>query len=122
MGMIMDTLVMMQRMNCSKQSTPWLAAVGIQSIKVSSCINEAKGIDGNMKINGHHGNSRRRYLAVDTLGLPWAIHVGTTDHHDGEAGLEPLHQMDSQNMDMVKVIRGGAAYGGVSEDDKVIYR
>jgi len=114
--LIMSELSSMERIACDREATPSLLAVDSQSIKAASCISEDRGIDGNKKING-----RKRHIAVDTMGLPWAVHVGAANQHDGEAGLELLHELDSLGLERLSLIRGDSAYGGVFKDGSMWY-
>ena len=66
--LIMSELSAMERAECDRESTPSLVAVDSQSVKASPCVSEDRGIDGGKKVNG-----RKRHIAVDTLGLPWAV-------------------------------------------------
>ena len=118
--LIMSTLSSMERVDCDRQATPSLIAVDSQSIKAAPFVSEDRGIDGNKKINAAW-NGRKRHIAVDTMGLPFAVHVGAADRHDGEAGLELLHEMDGLGLERLDLIRGDSAYGGVFKDGAVWY-
>ncbi|QHT71530.1 transposase [Rhodocytophaga rosea] len=63
------------------------------------------GVDGNKKIDG-----RKRHLAVDSLGLPWAIYVGAANESDAVAGFELLPQLKSCRR--LSLICADAAYRG----------
>ena len=106
--LIMRALSSMERENCDRQVKPSLLAFDSQSVKAAPFVHEERGIDGGKNVNG-----RKRHIAVDTQGLPWAVYVGRANQHDGEAGLGLLHQLDSVGMDRLKTIRGDSAYGGV---------
>jgi hypothetical protein len=79
-------------------ATPSQIAVDSQSVKQSGCFSGQVGADGHKKRDG-----RKRHLAVDSLGLPWAMriphkvrwsaHVGAADQQDGIAGLELMPQL-----------------------------
>ena len=114
--LIMNALSSMERVACDREPTPSLVAVDSQSIKAAPCINEDIGIDANKKING-----RKRHIAVDTMGLPWAVYVGAAGQHDGEAGLELLYQLDGLELERLHLIRGDFAYGGVFKDGAMWY-
>lgn len=114
--LIMSALSSMERVCCDKPPTPSLVAVDSQSVKAAPYINEDRGIDGNKKING-----RKRHIAVDTMGLPWAVYVGAASQHDGEAGLELLHELGRLDLERLTLIRGDSAYGGVFKDGAVWY-
>lgn len=114
--LIMSALSSMERVDCDRQETPSLIAVDSQSIKAAPFVSEDRGIDGNKKING-----RKRHIAVDTMGLPFAVYVGAADQHDGEAGLELLHEMDHLGLKRLDLIRGDSAYGGTFKDSAIWY-
>ncbi len=105
---IMSELSKKEREQNKKEPTPSLVAVDSQSVKVAPFVREAKGIDGNKKING-----RKRHIVVDSLGLPVAIYVGSAQQHDGEAGLELLPIVEAKNFERLKLIRADKAYNGV---------
>ena len=52
---------------------------------------EATGIHGGKKLNG-----RKRHIAVDKLGLPWAIVVTSAQVYDTEAGCMLIDQLKGQ--------------------------
>lgn len=114
--LIMNTLVVKERIRNDRDACPSLIAVDSQSIKAAPSISEDRGIDGNKKING-----RKRHLAVDTLGLPWVIHVGAANQHDGEAGLELLYQMEALKLERLELIRADSTYGGLFEESAKWY-
>ncbi len=82
------------------------AAVDSQSVKKGSLISVETGIDGNKSVNG-----RKRHIAVDTLGLPLALHVSAANKHDGAEGIELLWQLDKAS-DRLSLIRADQAYKG----------
>lgn len=106
--LVMNALVKKERLRQGREETPSLLAVDSQSIKAEPGVSEDRGIDGNKNVNG-----RKRHLAVDTMGLPWAIHVGRANQHDGEAGLELLPKLEGLELERLRLIRGDAAYSKV---------
>lgn len=78
---ILDSLVVKERKRQQRQETPSLLAIDNQSVKIMQFIGEETGIDANKKING-----RKRSIAVDRLGLPWALAVTGANVSDNEAG------------------------------------
>lgn len=84
----LSMLVKQERERQTRITTPSRVAVDSQSVKQSGCFSEQIGVDGNKKIDG-----RKRHIAVDSLGLPWAIYVGAANEADGVAGLEILPQL-----------------------------
>lgn len=73
-----DQLNQLAREKQGKQATPSLVCIDSQSIKTAPFISQAKGIDGNKRING-----RKRHLLVDTLGLIWGVVVSEANVADG---------------------------------------
>ena len=109
--LIMNTLASKERRRQNRQGRPSLLIVDSQSIKLAPFIWESRGVDGHKKVNG-----RKRHILTDTLGLPWAIHVGPANQHDGEAGLELLPKMEGLGLERLATIRADSAYGGTFKD------
>jgi transposase len=105
-GEILVLLVGQERKRVAKQGQASVAAVDSQSVKKGSLINLDTGIDGNKNVNG-----RKRHLAVDTLGLPLALHVSAANKQDGVEGLELLWQLDKASS-RLELIRADGAYKG----------
>jgi transposase len=80
---ILDALVVEERKRQQRQETPSLLAVDSQSVKTINFVSLDTGIDGAKKLNG-----RKRHLAVDTLGLPWATLVTSAGVSDSAAGCQ----------------------------------
>ncbi len=76
-------LAVRERKKAGRQALPSVLAIDSQSAKITQFTTEAKGIDGNKKVNG-----RKRHLAVDALGIPWAIHITAANEADTTAGYE----------------------------------
>lgn len=102
----LQRLVSLEREKQQRQPSPSRVAVDSQSVKQSGCFSNQVGIDGNKKIDG-----RKRHLAVDALGLPWAIYVGAADEQDGLAGLELLPQL-AKATNRLSLICADNAYKG----------
>ena len=78
---LLDSLVVKERKRQQREDTPSLLAIDSQSVKIMQFIAEQTGIDGHKLING-----RKRSIAVDRLGLPWALAVTSANTSDNEAG------------------------------------
>ncbi|MVM36310.1 IS5 family transposase [Spirosoma sp. HMF4905] len=78
---ILDSLVVKERKRQQRAMTPSLLAIDSQSVKIMQFIEEDTGLDANKRING-----RKRSIAVDRLGLPWALAVTGAHVSDNEAG------------------------------------
>ncbi len=112
-------LTLLVRKECQRQGRDELAsaaAVDSQSVKKGGLITLDTGVDGGKQVNG-----RKRHLAVDTLGLPLALHVSAAQEHDGQAGVELLWQLE-QASDRLKVLRADQAYGGHFKDCAQVYQ
>ena len=78
---LLDTLTVLERKRQAREETPRLLAVDSQSVKTVAFVSLETGIDGGKWVNG-----RKRHLAVDTLGLPWAVLVTAANVSDTAAG------------------------------------
>lgn len=97
-------LVEQERKRQGREAQPSRVAIDSQSVKQCGCFSNQVGVDGNKKIDG-----RKRHLAVDSLGLPWAIYVGAANESDAIAGFELLPQLKSKRLTL---ICADAAYRG----------
>lgn len=86
---ILRELVAKERVRQGKEAEPTAGAIDSQSVKKSGFITLNTGIDGNKYVNG-----RKRFLVVDTLGLPLAIFVCAANLFDSVAGIELLPLLD----------------------------
>jgi transposase len=85
-GMIEEALTFLavrERKKAGRQALPSVLAMDSQSAKIVQFTCEEKGIDGHKKVNG-----RKRHLAVDCLGIAWAVHVTAANEADTAAGYE----------------------------------
>jgi transposase len=102
----LSTLVIEERQRQDRQAQPCRLAVDSQSVKQCGCFSTQVGVDVHKKIDG-----RKRHLAVDSLGLPWAIYVGAAHEADGIAGLELLPQCATASQ-RLSLICADSAYQG----------
>jgi hypothetical protein len=110
-----ETLVEKQRKRQGREAEPSRIAIDSQSVKQCGCFSEQVGVEGNKKIDG-----RKRHLAVDSLGLPWAMqiphkvrwsaYVGAANEADAIAGFDLLPQLKSCKR--LSLICAAAAYRG----------
>ena len=84
----LDNLNAHTRRKEGRFETPSLLALDSQSVKKTSFIHIETGVDGGKNING-----RKRHIAVDTLGLPWAIAVTSAQTSDNEGGKLLIDQL-----------------------------
>jgi len=77
---LLDRLVVKERVRQQREETPSLLAIDSQSVKIMQFIEQETGVDGNKCING-----RKRNIAVDRLGLPWALAVTAANTSGNEA-------------------------------------
>jgi putative transposase len=105
-GKILAFLVEKERVRQGRNRQASAVAIDSQSVKKGSLISLDTGIDGNKKVNG-----RKRHLAVDSLGLPLALHVSAANKHDGQESIELLWQLEKASS-RLELIRADHAYQG----------
>lgn len=105
-SILLGYLVQKERHRQNRNAEASLVAIDSQSVKTGTLISLDTGFDGHKLING-----RKRQLAVDTLGLPLAMHVGAANIHDTEGGIELLWQIQEAS-NRVEVICADKAYRG----------
>jgi putative transposase len=103
---VLAALVVRERERQGREKQASAVAVDSQSVKKGMLIFLDTGVDGGKKVNG-----RKRHLAVDTLGLPLAMHVSPANEQDGQAGVELLWQLEKAS-DRLELIRADHAYCG----------
>lgn len=108
-------LVELERVRQGRLKYASCVAVDSQSVKIGSLISIETGIDGGKKING-----RKRHLAVDTLGLPLALHVSKANIYDGEGGIELLWQLERASP-RIELLRTDNSYRGDFEISAAYY-
>jgi transposase len=89
---VLDFLAVREREKQGRQSMPSVLAIDSQSIKIVQFTCEGKGIDGNKKVNG-----RKRHLAVDGLGIPWAVYITGANVADSKAGYELVAKLKGKS-------------------------
>jgi len=112
---VLAVLVIKERKRQRREEHASAAAVDSQSVKKASLISLDTGIDGGKRVNG-----RKRHVAVDTLGLPLALHVSSAQEQDGQAGVELLWQLE-QASDRLTLIRADHSYQGYFQDCAGLY-
>ncbi len=95
---IVDVLIVKERRRQEREDSPSLLAFDSQSSKKVAFIDLDTGIDGGKKVNG-----RKRHLAVDTLGLPWAIYVSAANVSDNQGGCQLIDQLKGKVPRMQKI-------------------
>jgi len=91
------------RQQAGKKPTPSVAIVDSQSIRTAEG-GEERGFDAGKKITG-----RKRHLAVDTLGLVWALVVHGAHWQDYDGACFVLHKLKA--LGRLRVVFGDSAYG-----------
>jgi putative transposase len=92
------------RRSVGKRSKPTAAILDSQSVRTAEG-GEQRGYDAGKKITG-----RKRHLAVDTLGLVWAVVVHGADWQDQEGAHFVLRLLNRQCR-RLKVVFADSAYG-----------
>lgn len=100
---IHETLCRKVRQRAGKKPTPSVAIIDSQSIRTAEG-GEERGFDAGKKITG-----RKRHLAVDTLGLVWAVVVHGAHWQDQDAGCFVFNKLKA--FGRIRVIFGDSAYG-----------
>lgn len=93
------------RTNLGRNKKTSFIIIDAQSVKTTDCA-ENKGYDAGKKIAGI-----KRHIAVDTNGLPHAIHVTTANVTDRNGALEMFMAQKEQLSD-IKNVLGDGGYSG----------
>lgn len=115
-SIVLAYVVQKERLRRDREPGASRVAVDSQSVKKGAFISIETGFDGGKMVNG-----RKRHLAVDSFGLPLAMHVSAANVHDGEGGIELLWQLNEAT-DRLEVICADQAYGGYFKDCADIYQ
>ena len=91
---LLNFLSVRERLKAGRQALPSVLAIDSQSVKVVQFTQQEKGIDGNKYVNG-----RKRHIAVDCLGIPWAIHITAANIADATAGYQLVEKLKGKSVD-----------------------
>ncbi|MDJ1492168.1 IS5 family transposase [Cytophagaceae bacterium DM2B3-1] len=89
---VLDKLAIKARTKMKRKSTPSMLVIDSQSVKITQFTYEETGIDGAKWING-----RKRHVAVDSLGIPWALVVTAANVCDSEGGEHLAQQLKGKS-------------------------
>ncbi|MBC8111622.1 MAG: IS5 family transposase, partial [Verrucomicrobia bacterium] len=106
---LLDFLAFRLRVWAKRADSPSVLALDSQRVKIVQFTSEEKGIDGGKFINETGGwNGRKRHIAVDCLGIPWAVLVTAGNISDGAAGDILMGQLKgkSERLKTLKVDKG----------------
>jgi transposase len=98
-------LVQQIRINSKREERTSFIIVDAQSVKNTDTA-ENKGYDAGKKVSGI-----KRHIAVDTQGLPHAIHVTTANITDREGAIEMISN-SKENLENVKNVLVDGGYSG----------
>ena len=103
-----------ERKNLGRNSTPSLLILDSQSVK-NTDLPEISGYDAGKKVKGI-----KRHIAVDTQGLPHAIHLSAANVSDRDGGLEMLENSQALgDLDGVESLLVDGGYTGQPFADTV---
>jgi transposase len=92
-----------ERVRLGKPETPSLLSIDSQTVKIAPFISQAKGVDGNKKING-----RKRHILTDTLGLIWSVVVQAANQTDGAMAARVVEPLQGYLHRMKKILADAA--------------
>ena len=113
---LLDFLCVRERQKADRKAVPSVLAIDSQSVKIVQFTSQDKGIDGAKYVNG-----RKRHLAVDCLGLPFALVVTAGCVSDSQAGLELAARLKGKS-DRLHTLKADKGYKeGFIEQVKIEY-
>jgi putative transposase len=101
---IYDALHKLIRKKSGRQESPSLGTMDSQSVVLAPQMNEARGTDGNKRVNG-----RKRHYITDTLGLVMGIVIGSANETDSKWVVRVLETI-AYKYPRLKVILADQAY------------
>ncbi|MEK6479416.1 IS5 family transposase [Catalinimonas sp. 4WD22] len=92
-----------ERKRVGKEATPSMVSIDTQSVKAVPFVQEARGVDGNKRING-----RKRHVLTDTLGLVWGVVVHAANRADGATAQRVVAPLQGYLHRMKKILADAA--------------
>lgn len=103
---ILEEVRNLSRKKLGKHVSPSVGIIDSQSVKSASYGGEARGIDGNKKVNG-----RKRHIITDTNGLLLSVVVHAANEYDGKMAFDVIKTLRYRLERMKKIYADGGYRG-----------
>ena len=99
-----------------RDTSPSLAIIDSQSVKMSRQSNIEKGIDGGKNVKG-----RKRHMIVDSMGLVLAVVVHAANHHDSKLAFRVISELKYRFPRLSKIVADAGYRGELSDSIKACF-